>query len=53
MGLTEGGKPYVLARNELRRGEFTGPTFSQDARILFANIQGPGYVLAITGPWSR
>jgi uncharacterized protein len=24
---------------------------SQDGRILFANIQSPGHVFAITGPW--
>ena len=32
--------------------EFTGVTFSPDARTLFANIQDEGYVLAITGPFS-
>lgn len=53
VGVTEGGTPYTLARNELNESEFTGPTFSQDASILFANIQTPGYVFAITGPWGR
>jgi secreted PhoX family phosphatase len=53
VGVTEGGKAYPLARNELNDSEFTGPTFSQDGKILFANIQTPGYVFAITGPWGR
>jgi secreted PhoX family phosphatase len=50
-GVSEAGLAYPLARNELNDSEFSGPVFSHDARILFANIQDPGYVLAITGPW--
>ncbi|MGH3389505.1 MAG: alkaline phosphatase PhoX, partial [Actinomadura sp.] len=53
VGVTERGKAYTLARNELNDSEFTGPTFSADGQILFANIQTPGYVFAITGPWGR
>jgi secreted PhoX family phosphatase len=53
VGLTERGVAYPLARNELNDSEFSGPTFSQDAAILFANIQSPGYVFAITGPWAH
>ncbi|MCW3816977.1 PhoX family protein [Micromonospora sp. DR5-3] len=53
VGVTEQGKAYPLARNELNESEFTGPTFSADGKILFANIQSPGYVFAITGPWGR
>jgi secreted PhoX family phosphatase len=53
VGLTERGVAYPMARNELNDSEFTGPTFSQDSKILFANIQTPGYVFAITGPWGR
>jgi hypothetical protein len=30
-----------------------GKTHSPDAKILFANIQEPGYLFAITGPWRR
>ncbi|RCG31702.1 DUF839 domain-containing protein [Sphaerisporangium album] len=52
VGVTDRGKAYPMARNELNESEFTGPTFSQDGKILFANIQTPGYVFAITGPWS-
>ncbi|GAA4576632.1 PhoX family protein [Micromonospora coerulea] len=53
VGVTAQGKAYPLARNELNDSEFTGPTFSADGTILFANIQSPGYVFAITGPWGR
>lgn len=55
------GRTYPIARNELNIGtaqepeysEFTGVTFSPDGRTLFANIQVPGIMLAITGPWRR
>ncbi|MEU0567974.1 alkaline phosphatase PhoX [Nonomuraea sp. NPDC005983] len=53
VGVTKQGNPYPLARNELNDSEFTGPTFNADGSILFANIQTPGYVFAITGPWRR
>ena len=53
VGVTAQGKPYALARNELNESEFTGPTFTPDGHILFANIQAPGHVFAITGPWRR
>jgi uncharacterized protein len=53
VGVTEQGKAYALARNDLNDSEFTGPTFSADGRILFACIQSPGHVFAITGPWRR
>ncbi|MGK5741823.1 alkaline phosphatase PhoX [Micromonospora sp. URMC 103] len=53
VGVTEQGKAYPMARNELNNSEFTGPQFSADGKILFANIQSPGYVFAITGPWGR
>ena len=53
VGVTEQGKAYPLARNELNDSEFTGPAFSADGEILFANIQTPGHVFAITGPWRR
>ncbi|MFI5496064.1 alkaline phosphatase PhoX [Actinoplanes sp. NPDC051859] len=53
VGLTESGTAYPMARNEFNDSEFAGVTFSQDGRFLFANVQVPGYVFAITGPWSR
>ncbi|MFD6026226.1 alkaline phosphatase PhoX [Streptomyces griseoluteus] len=60
-GATDGGRTYPIARNELNLGtesapeysEFTGVTFSPDGHTLFANIQDPGIMLAITGPWKR
>jgi uncharacterized protein len=53
VGVTDQGKSYPLARNELNDSEFTGPGFNADGTILFANIQSPGHVFAITGPWRR
>lgn len=60
-GATDGGRTYPIARNELNIGtetapeysEFTGVTFSPDGHTLFANIQDPGIMLAIMGPWKR
>ncbi|GAA3306856.1 alkaline phosphatase PhoX [Streptomyces cinereospinus] len=60
-GATDSGRTYPIARNELNIGtaeepefsEFTGVTFSPDGRTLYANIQEPGVMLAITGPWKR
>jgi secreted PhoX family phosphatase len=60
-GATDSGRTYPIARNELNIGteeepeysEFTGVTFSPDGRTLYANIQTPGIMLAITGPWKR
>ena len=33
--------------------EMTGPNFSPDGGVLFGNVQEPGHVFAIRGPWSR
>ncbi|MFJ6936283.1 alkaline phosphatase PhoX [Streptomyces sp. NPDC101132] len=60
-GATESGRTYPLARNELNIGtpeepefsEFAGVCFSPDGRTLFACLQSPGILLAITGPWRR
>ncbi|MFF4980220.1 alkaline phosphatase PhoX [Streptomyces sp. NPDC001046] len=60
-GATDSGRTYPIARNELNLGteeepeysEFAGVTFSPDGRTLFASIQTPGILLAITGPWKR
>ncbi|RFU82427.1 DUF839 domain-containing protein [Streptomyces triticagri] len=60
-GATDNGRTYPIARNELNTGteddpeysEFTGVVFSPDGRTLYANIQTPGILLAITGPWKR
>ena len=55
-----GGPTYAIARNQINIGtaaepefsEFTGPTFSPDKRTLFVNLQEPGYVLAVRGPFA-
>ena len=42
----------VVSRpNASRNVEFTGPVYAPERNILFANIQEPGYMFAITGPW--
>jgi uncharacterized protein len=51
VGTTRDFKPFAVARNALNNVEFTGPAFSPDGRILFANRQEPGVTFAITGPW--
>jgi secreted PhoX family phosphatase len=54
VGATDAGETFFLARNDHPDdSEFTGPTFTNDKKTLFANIQSPGYVLAIQGPWRK
>ncbi len=53
LGVTPGGKVYTLAFNAASDSEFAGACFSPDGSTLFANIQGNGLTLAITGPWKR
>ena len=53
VGVSDQGKAYPLARNQLNGSEFCGPAFSADGSILFVNIQSPGFTLAISGPWRR
>ncbi|QXC62703.1 PhoX family protein [Aquihabitans sp. G128] len=53
LGVNRWGETFLIARNALNDSEFTGPTFSRDRSTLFVNIQTPGIVLALTGPWSR
>ncbi len=33
--------------------EMTGPCFSPDGNLLFGNVQEPGHVFAIRGPWRK
>ncbi|MEK6467471.1 MULTISPECIES: alkaline phosphatase PhoX [Pseudonocardia] len=49
-GVTDDGTAYPIARSQMG-SEFTGPTFSPDGTVLFAGIQQPGVLFAITGPW--
>ena len=53
VGSTDRGGAFFFARNDLNDSEFTGPNFSHDRRILFANIQTPGHVFAIRGPFGH
>jgi secreted PhoX family phosphatase len=50
VGAAEDGTTFRLARSE-RGSEFTGPVFSADGSVLFANVQVPGTMFAISGPW--
>jgi secreted PhoX family phosphatase len=54
VGATDRGEAFFFARNDdPGDSEFAGPTFSHDKTTLFANIQSPGYVFAIRGPFRR
>jgi len=55
VGSTDRGEPFFFARNDdtVENSEFTGPNFSRDKKTLFANIQAPGYVFAIQGPFKK
>ncbi|GGW63234.1 alkaline phosphatase PhoX [Streptomyces xantholiticus] len=61
IGATDSGRTYPIARNELNVGtaddpdysEFAGVVFSPDRHTLYASIQTPGIMFAITGPWKR
>ena len=41
----------MAALPQVDGNEFSGPVFSHDRRVLFANVQTPGTMFAITGPW--
>ncbi|BBG05742.1 hypothetical protein C8E95_7106 [Pseudonocardia autotrophica] len=51
-GITPDGDVYPIARSQMG-SEFTGPAFSPDGAVLFAGIQKPGVLFAITGPWQQ
>jgi secreted PhoX family phosphatase len=54
VGSTDSGQAFFFARNDdPENSEFAGPTFSPDRKILFANVQVPGYVYAISGPFKK
>jgi secreted PhoX family phosphatase len=63
-GLTVDGEIFQFARNtavlngerngitgDFRGSEWAGACYSPDGKWLFANLQGPGITVAITGPW--
>ena len=46
----------VLEQSELGGNvysEMTGPNFAPDGSVLFGNVQEPGHVFAIRGPWRQ
>jgi secreted PhoX family phosphatase len=45
--------PYKGIKGDFRGSEWTGAHFSPDGKWLFANIQTPGFTVAITGPWEK
>lgn len=54
MGVSAAGEFYEIAANVAPEGsEWAGACFSPDGTTLFANIQKPGYTVAITGPWPK
>ena len=53
IAVSPSGEASFFARNALSDSEFAGVVFSPDAKTLFANIQGDGLTLAITGPFAR
>jgi secreted PhoX family phosphatase len=66
MGLTREGRIFELVQNnsildgrrngikgDFRGSEWAGVTFSPDGKWLFANLQRPGFTIAITGPWEQ
>ena len=54
IGVTPEGGFYTIAVNVGPEGsEWAGACFSPDGSTLFANVQKPGYTVAITGPWPK
>jgi secreted PhoX family phosphatase len=54
LGSTDRGEVFFFARNDHpENSEFAGPNFSPDRKLLFANVQVPGFVYAIQGPFRR
>ncbi len=52
-GLTPDGRIYDIAHNAHEgKSEFCGACFSPDGKVLFVNIQEPGFTFAIEGPWN-
>jgi secreted PhoX family phosphatase len=53
VGITPEGKTYQIARCPIDEHEWAGACFSPDGTTLFANVQGKGITVAITGPWKK
>ncbi|MHC0062540.1 alkaline phosphatase PhoX [Nostoc sp. UIC 10890] len=50
-GVTPQGELYNFARNALNTSELCGACFSPNGLTMFVNIQTPGIIFAIWGPW--
>ncbi len=52
-GITPDGEVYPFVRNAHQGGatEFAGVCFSPDGKVMFVNLQAPGWTFAITGPF--
>ena len=62
-GMTGAGGLFEFCRNnvrldgsggfagDFRDSEWAGACFSPDGKWMFANVQSPGFTVAITGPW--
>jgi secreted PhoX family phosphatase len=52
-GITPDGAVYPFVRNAHDGGEseFAGVCFSPDGKVMFVNLQAPGWTFAITGPF--
>ncbi|MEC9095113.1 MAG: alkaline phosphatase PhoX, partial [Planctomycetota bacterium] len=46
-------EPIYGSKGDFRGSEWAGANFSPDGKWLFANIQTPGFTVAITGPWEK
>jgi secreted PhoX family phosphatase len=53
LAVDEDANVTPFARNRLSGSEFTGVSFAPNGKTLFANIQGEGIGLAMTGPFRR
>ncbi|MBV6459631.1 MAG: hypothetical protein HONBIEJF_02782 [Fimbriimonadaceae bacterium] len=53
IGFQIGQKPFDLARTSSPKTVVTGLDFSLDGSTLVANLDGPGILVAISGPWEN
>jgi secreted PhoX family phosphatase len=51
VGIRRDGSQYLIGNNAYSASEVAGICFSPDGEIMFLNIQYPGIMLAVTGPW--
>jgi hypothetical protein len=55
LGATPEGQVFLFAGSgpDVDGKEFAGPVFSDDQKILFANLMGPGITFAVQGPFTQ